>query len=615
MASLLFRRRVVIDFQVHQRGPRQRLVGRVNEPRTKEIRLCPKSLPTVYSQPNDPSYMSPRTSHTVIDDSPPRSAFIHMESRYRMASSSSTSPPAQSHFPRIARRPDGRHLEAWDESYDPLCKSPPSRRQSTIPIPDLSTLTMGVPEMVIADAANDPAVASSPPQRRRVSVGLGRRQRRGTKEEVRVGDLGAMLVSEGVTPIEEIVGGEEREPVPGIDTQRPSLDSQRPSIGVTRPSDEDRRMRVEGWAEGGREMESPETGRRGTMSEQTVSRVNPREGTFSLTFLQDSKRKSVNFTPVATTTPIARYYNPRKESDFSTTSSASGHGSTTSNDYPLIYSPQDSPPLDARTYSGTILDLVSDPQEIREYRHLERRKEMDRRGSGNSASSSAASAPGSRSESINFGRPTEQGSARKGSLREQSTLGQHHGRIHHAHSPRARWTALGEQPFVDSIEAAMASSPSSRRSLDINTCLSPSQANSASRQHSLHASPTSPISTSPLSSGQHLFHPDLHPVADHHVPGSIRNETRDMLAELNNISQSDTALYVHSSDPPDLAGKAHQTQTVQNLGSTLTDTSSDDTSPSSSGTVRPPLAAGDGTLKAKTVADFRVTNDDLEAEE
>lgn len=331
--------------------------------------------------------------------------------------------------------------------------------------------------------------------------------------------------------------------------------------------------------------------------------------------MQDSKRKFVNFTPIATTTSFARYYNPRKESDFSTTSSASGHGSTTSNDYPVVYSPQDSPPLDARAYSGTILDLVSDPQEIREYRHLERRKEMDRRGSGNSASSGAASTPGSRSGSINFGRPAEQGYARKGSLGEQSTTGRHHGRLYHAQSPRARWTLLGEQPFVDPTEAAMASSPSSRRSLDINTCLSPAQANSMSRQHSLHASPTSPISTSPLSSGQHLFHPDLHPVADHHVPGSFRNETRDMLADLNNISQSDTALYVHSSDPPDLAGKGYQTQTAQKLGSTSTDASSDDKSPSSSGTVRPPLAAWDGTSKAKTVADFRATNDDLAAED
>ena len=71
---------------------------------------------------------------------------------------------------------------------------------------------------------------------------------------------------------------------PSIDSQRPSIDSQRPSIGVTRPSDEDRRMRVEGWAEGERVMESPETGRRRTLSEQTVRRVDLRRD-ISLTFL------------------------------------------------------------------------------------------------------------------------------------------------------------------------------------------------------------------------------------------------------------------------------------------------------------------------------------------
>jgi hypothetical protein len=49
------------------------------------------------------------------------------------------------------------------------------------------------------------------------------------------------------------------------------------------------------------------------------------------------------------------------------------------------------------------------------------------------------------------------------------------------------------------------------------------------------------------------FHPDLHPVADHHVPprGHMRNETtRDTLKDLNSIAHSDTALYVHQSPDP-----------------------------------------------------------------
>jgi hypothetical protein len=139
---------------------------------------------------------------------------------------------------------------------------------STIPIPDISTLTMGVPEMVIASKANDP---SSPPSSslssyRRMtgtpSTRTSRPQRKPSNDQGRdasvVADLGSMLISEGVTPIEGI---SERihhdEPVPGIDG---AAVHRRPSIGVTRPSDEERREYVYGWTVKGRGSAHDERG-------------------------------------------------------------------------------------------------------------------------------------------------------------------------------------------------------------------------------------------------------------------------------------------------------------------------------------------------------------------
>lgn len=316
-----------------------------------------------------------------------------------------------------------------------------------------------------------------------------------------------------------------------------------------------------------------------------------------LTLRQPLSRKSVNFTHITTQSP--RYYNPRKESDFSTTSSGSG---TSSSDYPLIYSPNDSPPLDARTYSGTILDLVSDPQEIREYRDLERRKEMDRRESAGSAGSGSRSGSINlgRSGSVNLGRHTDhhQHYARKASFEEQSSGSRHsldqHGRHHHyARSPGTRRTTIGEHSgAVDPMD--LASSPSRAILQDINTCLSPVQ----NAYTSSRSSPTSPIA-----SRQPLFHPDLHPVADHHVPGT-RQDRPDVLSSLNITSQSDDALYQprHAVDGDER--KEPRSLAMQQTLASLTDSSStDETSPSSSGTIRPPLGPGDGP-KARTVADF-----------
>ncbi|GHJ89118.1 hypothetical protein NliqN6_5520 [Naganishia liquefaciens] len=514
---------------------------------------------------------------------------------------------------------------AWGETYDPLLTTSPARPPSlpmsctsTIPIPDLSALTMAVPEMVIADAANDPASPPPPPARRRripfAAAAAGKRNHRATPTHdeafaLRVGELGAGMVSEGVTPIEEISTGSGEAPsegracVPGIDIQQ-----RRPSIGRTRPLHEDKQMCAEGWAVVG----SPEASTRRTSSEQ----------------MESSKRKLVNFTPY-TTTPITRYYNPRKESDFSVASSISGRdGSITSTDYPFLCSPHDSPPLDACAYKGTILDLVSDPQEIREYRNLERWKEIkDRRASGSTSAASGGgrSWEGSRSGSINLGRRSsvEQGMTRKTSVGEHSMSGHPHtGRFYHAHSPRTTWTMLGDHPtFVDPTDIVPGSSPTTRRSLDIDTSLSALNGGgrSTSRQHSSRASPTSPSSST---TGQHLFHPDLHPVADHHIPprGHMRNETtRDTLKDLNSIAHSDTALYVHQSPDPHSTGNRAADPSAATLAADPPET--EETSPSSSsGTVRPPLlvVAGGGKPKAQTVADFRGANDDddvLEAEE
>lgn len=242
--------------------------------------LCPDFF-VLHSQPirlrQQPYMLSDPSSIIPVDDSARRFAFTDMDSRYDMAS---TSPLAQSHFQRMARLQDGRAINPWErecEMHDPFSKSP-ARRQSTIPIPDLSTLTMGVPEMVIANTANDPHVVStSPPQRRRLPVSTTRKQRDSVRRsstqdaEFKVMELGATMAANGVTPIEEIIvehQEREREPVPGIDTQRPS-------IGVTRPSDDDNRevgernrKFVEGWAGD----ERHEGSRRGTSGDgQMVS--------------------------------------------------------------------------------------------------------------------------------------------------------------------------------------------------------------------------------------------------------------------------------------------------------------------------------------------------------
>lgn len=168
------------------------------------------------------------------------------------------SPFAQAYHTRISRMEDGRPIDSREREYDgtavdPLTKSPSaSRRRSTIPIPDLSTLALGVPAVVIAGTANDPLV-SSPPTRRRLptistkKLSMGT-QYNGMEDGGKVVEMGSTMGSP-IEPITLDCG----EVVPGIDTKRPS-------IGVTRPSDEDKRRFVEGWAEEGRDSGRGEFG-------------------------------------------------------------------------------------------------------------------------------------------------------------------------------------------------------------------------------------------------------------------------------------------------------------------------------------------------------------------
>lgn len=261
---------------------------------------------------------------------------------------------------------------------------------------------------------------------------------------------------------------------------------------------------------------------------------------------------------------------------------SSGSGSDT-----LIYSPpEESPPLEGGFYTGTILDLVEDPEALREYRHLERNKEDHRRGSEASAGS------GSRSGSLSAGSRDEW--AGRTSLetpngkRRQSTL---QGR--HAPSPQSRRTTLGDVSWNE----GSADHSGRRPSLSDGNIPFPASIHTTHRQdHNFSTSPVSPISTA----RQPLFHPDLHPVAHHHVSGP-RHPDLDMLGKMSSSSLPENALYTHVSS--DTVGPFGRTDT---LGQPMM---SGDDSPSSSGTIRPPLATQDGRPKARTVADCRANED------
>ncbi|KAI5449836.1 hypothetical protein NCC49_003953 [Naganishia albida] len=397
---------------------------------------------------------------------------------------------------------------------------------------------MGVPEVIIASKANDPSL--SPPQRRT------RKASTPHDPSLVVPDLGAMFISDGVTPIElpDKVHHYE-DPVPGIDGA--AAVHRRPSIGVTRPSDEEKSEFVAGW----------------TLNE----RGDAGEGSGSLSPIE-GKRKSVNFHE-----PAFPPRTHREESYTSTTSSGSGSDT-------LVYSPpEESPPIDGAFYTGTILELVSDPEALREYRHLERRKEAERRGS---AASGTNTGSGSRSGSLSA-------SSRDEWLLPRTSVDNGKRRTYHT-SPQSRRTTL-----IDVSWAADMQHPDRRPSLSDDHIRSPTR---------IHASPSGTDAPLPVSSPssvhiarQPLFHPDLHPVADHST-GS-RYDAHDG-EHGSSASLPNDALYHHTASADLGAGRL----TKDNLG--IEAEMGREASPSSSsGTIRPPLAGEDGKPKARTVADCR----------
>jgi hypothetical protein len=251
---------------------------------------------------------------------------------------------------------------------------------------------------------------------------------------------------------------------------------------------------------------------------------------------------------------------------------SSGSGSDT-----LIYSPpEESPPLEGGFYTGTILDLVEDPEALREYRHLERNKEVHRRGS---AASGGSGGSGSRSGSLSAGDDW----VRRTSLENGKR------RLPHDTSPQSRKTTLSDSWHdVDG--------QGRRPSLSDGNIPSPTRIHTSPNAISapLHASPSSAHTAR-----QPLFHPDLHPVADHSGP---RYDALDaMMGKMSSSSLPENTLYTHVSS--DTAGPHSRRDTFGEP------TMTGDDSPSSSGTIRPPLATQDGKPKARTVADCRANEE------
>lgn len=275
----------------------------------------------------------------------------------------------------------------------------------------------------------------------------------------------------------------------------------------------------------------------------------------------EGKRKSVNFEETA--------YHPRRHREESYTSTtSSGSGSET-----LVYSPpEESPPLDGSFYTGTILELlVSDPEALREYRHLERKKDMERRGSGASGGSAGS---GSRSGSLSAGSHEEW--IRRTSL-------EHGKRKPHHTSPQSRRTTLVDVAWADTHHQPR------RPSLTDGNVPSPTRIHTSPLTSNvpLHASPSSVHAAR-----QPLFHPDLHPVADH----STSRYDDALPGPTSSASLPDDALYSAEDSGGRLAKDSAR----------LDREAGREASPaSSSGTIRPPLAGEDGKPKAHTVADCR----------
>lgn len=207
----------------------------------------------------------------------------------------------------ITSEPSCQNTTRSSFSSSPLNSSQHLHQQftSTITIPDISTLTIGVPELVLASKANDHLMAQSPPMyhdspttttgspwrvdrewkaRRRPSHELdGGAGRAGDGLGDIVRDLGMMMSSQGALPIEEYTPfhhdnkhSDDSILVPGIDDRHHHHhhQQQRPIIGISRPSDEseEKRRLVEEWTVNGEVVRRTSGGSGGTFS------ASPRSG-------------------------------------------------------------------------------------------------------------------------------------------------------------------------------------------------------------------------------------------------------------------------------------------------------------------------------------------------
>jgi hypothetical protein len=121
-------------------------------------------------------------------------------------------------------------------------------------------------------------------------------------------------------------------------------------------------------------------------------------------------------------------------------------------------------------------------------------------------------------------------------------------------------------------------------------------------------SPSSMIHSPVAATNKPLFHPDLHPVTDHHASSGQTTTTDDDDDDDDNDDDDDGAGAMNCQIPSTWSSSSLPV----NATFTFTDalSTSDDTSPSSSSTVRPPLVQDGGKPKAHTVADYRARDEE-----
>ncbi|KAJ9093169.1 hypothetical protein QFC21_006486 [Naganishia friedmannii] len=474
------------------------------------------------------------------------------------------------------------------------------------------------------------SITHSPPDSSWRDRNRGRRPSNGAGEngvDV-VRDLGMMMSSLGASPIEEYTPHQHHkhtdDPVPGIDVrnsdhhhhhhqhQQAQQQHARPTIGIIRPSDEgeDKRRLVQEW---------------------TVNGLGGKE-------ISKAKKKTVDFATAITATYTDPYPATRTSSFASTATSSSSNESI--DDSALIYSPNyDSLPLHIDEYAGTILNLVTDPEEIREYRQLESKKDFGRKDSTASAASSSSIGSGgsgglgtdrkaSRLGSGSWGRNvrSEEKDKEQDAISPPSSCRRQRQRQPHPHLTHSTYTNNGahggrrttladlfkndnlahfdaqsgigvRQPFPSHQSTEMRDMPASPRSSIRFSNIAHDSSAGTTHGESSTADVSSPVSSKSASSTIHasapanrpLFHPDLHPVADHHASSAQNNDNDD-----DDMTYQMPSSWSSSSLP-------------ENAMFTLTEPLSrrEDTSPSSADTIRPPLLAEGGKAKAHTVADYR----------